>query len=46
VIDVAHLFKQLLQARLDLLPAEAAGAAEDATFGKRVVGEDGAGRIR
>jgi hypothetical protein len=41
VIDGAHLFKQLFKVRLDLLTAEVAGVAEDATFGKRVVGEDG-----
>jgi hypothetical protein len=41
IIDGAHLFKQLFQVRLDLLTAEVAGVTEDATFGKRVVGEDG-----
>lgn len=41
MIDGAHLFKQLFQVRLDLLTAEVVGVTEDATFGKRVVGEDG-----
>lgn len=41
MIDNAGLFKQLFQVCLDLLTAEVAGVAEDATLGKRVVGEDG-----